>query len=122
MLIPVGISSIKWSKKYRTVFPHHTAQHYHCLHYVVGPGELPRSLTSCHALPVFVNERYDILQREMSNWKNQLRIGFNGVYLHECLKAHKGEVLTIKANTGTDGAIFSSGNLSVLLLPVRLRE
>lgn len=38
-------------------------QHYHCLYYVVGPGELPRSLTSCHALPIFINERNDILKQ-----------------------------------------------------------
>lgn len=34
---------------------------YHCLHYVVGPREFSRPLASCHALPVLVNERYDIL-------------------------------------------------------------
>lgn len=57
-----------------------------------------------------------------NNWKSLLKIGFNGTYLHECLKAHKGEVLVVKASTGAQGAVFSSGNLSVLLLPVRLRD
>lgn len=34
---------------------------YHCLHDVVGPSEFSGSLTSCHTLPVLVNERYNIL-------------------------------------------------------------
>lgn len=40
-------------------------RHYHCLHDVVGPGELPRPLASRHALPVLVDEWYDILQRDV---------------------------------------------------------
>lgn len=49
------------------VFAYSTPKHYHCLHNVVGPSELSRSLTSRHTLPVFVNEWYDILQTEMKN-------------------------------------------------------
>lgn len=49
---------------------------YHCLHYVVGPREFSWPLASCHALPVLVNERYDILwsgKKQKINtgaWKN----------------------------------------------------
>lgn len=45
-------------------------EYYHRLHYIVGPSELSRSLTSCHALPVLVNEWYDILQ---GDWNNKTR-------------------------------------------------
>lgn len=40
-------------------------EYYHCFHDVVGPSDLSWSLTSCHTLPVLVNEWYDILQREI---------------------------------------------------------
>lgn len=40
---------------------------YHRLHDVVRPRQLPRPLTRRHALPVFIDERYDVLQPEITN-------------------------------------------------------
>lgn len=38
---------------------------YHSFHNVIGPSDFSWSLTSSHALPVLVNEWYDILHREI---------------------------------------------------------
>lgn len=42
-------------------------EYYHCFYNVVGPSDLPRPLTSCHTLPVLVDEWYDVLQREIKD-------------------------------------------------------